>query len=76
LQEVLTKDDFDEIKTKTEELSQSLQEVGTHLYQQQKQEEEKKSKEEKPDKDSKEKEEDKEEGKKEKDAKDADYEEK
>ena len=76
LQEVLKKDDFDEIKTKTEELSQSLQEVGTHLYQQQKQEEEKKSKEEKPDKDSKEKEEDKEEGKKEKDAKDADYEEK
>ena len=76
LQEALKKDDFDEIKTKTEELSQSLQEVGTHLYEQQKQEEEKKSKEEKPDKDSKEKEEDKEEGKKEKDAKDADYEEK
>jgi len=72
LKEVLKKDDFDEIKTKTEELSQSLQEVGTHLYQQQKQEEEKKPESKKSDKDSKENIEDK----KDKDAKDADYEEK
>ncbi len=69
LKEALKKDDFDEIKTKTEELSQSLQEVGTHLYQQQKPEEEKKPESEKSDEGSKEDKEDK-------DAKDADYEEK
>jgi molecular chaperone DnaK len=70
LKEVLKNDDFDIIKTKTEELSQSLQEVGTHLYQQQKQEEEKGKPEEKEsnknDKDNK----------SDKDAKDADFEEK
>ncbi len=67
LKEVLKNDDFDIIKTKTEELSQSLQEVGTHLYQQQKQKEEKSKPEgkesNKNDKDNK-------------DAKDADFEEK
>jgi len=70
LKEMLKSDDFDIIKTKTEELSQSLQEVGTHLYQQQKQEEEKGKPEEKEsnknDKDNK----------SDKDAKDADFEEK
>jgi len=71
LKEVLKKDNFDEIKTKTEELSQSLQEVGTHLYQQQKSEEEKKPESEKPDEETKE-----DKDKEEKDAKDADYEEK
>jgi len=69
LKEALKKDDFDEIKTKTEELSQSLQEVGTHLYQQQKSEEEKKPESEESDEETKE-------DKEEKDAKDADYEEK
>ncbi len=70
LKEVLKNDDFDVIKTKTEELSQSLQEVGTHLYQQQKQEEEKtKSEEKETDKNDKDDKEDK-------DAKDADFEEK
>ncbi|HUS49774.1 MAG TPA: molecular chaperone DnaK [Candidatus Paceibacterota bacterium] len=71
LKEALKKDDFDEIKTKNEELSQSLQEVGTHLYQQQKSEEEKKSESKKPDEDIKE-----DKDKEDKDAKDADYEEK
>jgi len=71
LKESLKKDDFDEIKTKNEELSQSLQEVGTHLYQQQKSEEEKKPESEKPDEDIKE-----DKDKEDKDAKDADYEEK
>ena len=77
LKEALKKDDFDETKTKTEELSQSLQEVGTHLYQQQKSEEEKKPESEKSDKDSKEDKKDKDdkEDKEDKDAKDADYEE-
>jgi len=70
LKEVLKNDDFDIIKTKTEELSQSLQEVGTYLYQQQKQEEEKGKPEEKePDKNDKDDKDDK-------GAKDADFEEK
>jgi len=70
LKEVLKNDDFDAIKTKTEELSQSLQEVGTHLYQQQKKDEEKdKSEKEGPDKKN-------EDGKDGKGAKDADFEEK
>lgn len=73
LKEALKSDDFGEIKTKTEELSQSLQEVGTHLYQQQKEEEEKKGKpEEKSDKDDKDNKNDKDD----KNAKDADFEEK
>src|SRR5680860_295473 len=80
LKEALKKDDFDEIKTKTEELSQSLQEVGTHLYQQQKSEEEKKTESEKSDEETKKDKEDEDkedkEDKEEKDAKDADYEEK
>src|SRR5680860_302853 len=80
LKEALKKDDFDEIKTKTEELSQSLQEVGTHLYQQQKSEEEKKPESEKSDEETKKDKEDEDkedkEDKEEKDAKDADYEEK
>ena len=71
LKEVLKNDDFDIIKTKTEELSQSLQEVGTHLYQQQKQEEEKgKSEEKEADKNNKDDKND------DKEAKDADFEEK
>jgi len=71
LKEVLKNDDFDIIKTKTEELSQSLQEVGTHLYQQQKQEEEKGKPEEKEaDKNNKDDKND------DKEAKDADFEEK
>ena len=71
LKEVLENDDFDIIKTKTEELSQSLQEVGTHLYQQQKQEEEKgKSEEKEADKNNKDDKND------DKEAKDADFEEK
>jgi len=70
LKEALKNDDFDIIKTKTEELSQSLQEVGTHLYQQQKQEEEKsKSEEKEADKNGKD-------DKDNKGAKDADFEEK
>lgn len=32
LKEIMTKDDIDAIKNKTEELSQSLQEVGSYLY--------------------------------------------
>ena len=77
LKEALQKDDFNEIKTKTEELSQSLQEVGTHLYQQQKSEEEKKPESEKSDEETKkDKEDEDKEDKEEKDAKDADYEEK
>ncbi len=76
LKEVLKNDDFDIIKTKTEELSQSLQEVGTHLYQQQKQEEEKgKSEQKKPDKNDKNDKNDKGD-KDDKGAKDADFEEK
>jgi len=73
LKEVLKNDNFDIIKTKTEELSQSLQEVGTHLYQQQKQEEEKgksDGKEEKKDNQDEKNNDD------EKEAKDADFEEK
>jgi len=73
LKEILKNDNFDIIKTKTEELSQSLQEVGTHLYQQQKQEEEKGKPEEKePDKDDKDDKGEKDDKK----AKDADFEEK
>ena len=76
LKETLKNDDFDVIKTKTEELSQSLQEVGTHLYQQQKKEEEKKGKsEEESNKDDKNDKGDKDD-KDNKDAKDADFEEK
>ena len=78
LKKVLKNDDFDIIKTKTEALSQSLQEVGTHLYQQQKEEEGKdkdkskgKGKAEK-----KESEENVKDDKGDKDAKDADFEEK
>ena len=70
LKEAMKNDDFDIIKTKTEELSQSLQEVGAHLYQQQKQEEEKdKSEKKESDKDNKD-------DKDNKGAKDADFEEK
>jgi len=78
LKESLKKDDLDEIKAKTEELSKSIQEVSTHLYQKQKSEEEKKPESEKSDEKPKEDKEDKEdkENKEKKDAKDADYEEK
>jgi len=79
LKEVLKNDDFDIIKTKTEALSQSLQEVGTHLYQQQKQEEEKGKPEEKePDKNDKDNKDNKDDkgDKNNKGAKDADFEEK
>ena len=78
LKEALKKDDLDEIKAKTEELSKSIQEVSIYLYQQQKSEEEKKAKSEKSDEKLKEDKEDKKdkENKEEKDAKDADYEEK
>ena len=78
LKESLKKNDLDEIKAKTEELSKSIQEVSTHLYQKQKSEEEKKPESEKSDEKPKEDKEDKEdkENKEKKDAKDADYEEK
>ena len=67
LKEILAKDDFDNIKTKTEELSQSLQEIGTYLYKQEASKEKGQSNEkEKKPKNSKDNE----------DAKDADFEEK
>lgn len=67
LKEMLAKDDFDNMKTKTEELSQSLQEIGTYLYKQEASKE----------KDQSDKKEEKSKNSKDdKDAKDADFEEK
>lgn len=67
LKEILAKDDFDNIKTKTEELSQSLQEIGTYLYKQEASKE----------KDQSDKKEEKSKNSEDnKDAKDADFEEK
>jgi molecular chaperone DnaK len=75
--QALEKDDLEEIKIKTTELSQALSEIGAHLYKdQQKQEEQKKEGKEESPKEGEAQEEKQEKEEPKKDAKDADFEEK